>query len=170
MRYTTGRRFVLPPRVVRPTGSVRNHSMRLQFLCPWLLVVLIGCGKPYQVAKVSGRVTLDGQPLSKASITFVPMASKENIAPGPTAAAFTDADGRYSLGIDRDTPGAVVHTCRVVITTRFGDAPENDQDGGPPPSRRPKDKVPAKYNTETTLIFDVPPGGTDQANFDLTSR
>jgi hypothetical protein len=130
-----------------------------------------GCGKPYKVAHVSGRVTLDGQPLAKASITFVPQSTRENIAPGPTAAAFTDADGRFTLGISKDTPGSVVHKCRVYITTLVGDSPPPDQDGGPPTAKkRPKDKVPAKYNTETTLTFEVPPGGTDQANFDLKSH
>ncbi len=147
-------------------------SPLLVLLSSCLLVCLSsGCGKPYKVARVSGRVTLDGQPLAKASITFVPQAVQGNIAPGPTAAAFTDADGRYTLGIDSDTPGAVVHKCRIFITTLVGDSTPADQDGGPPtPKKRPKDKVPAKYNTETTLTFDVPPEGTDQANFDLKSR
>lgn len=147
-------------------------SPLLVLLSSCLLVCLAaGCGKPYKVAKVSGRVTLDGQPLAKASITFVPQAVQGNVALGPTAAAFTDADGRFTLGIDSGTPGAVVHTCRVFITTLVGDSTPADQDGGPPTTRkRPKDKVPAKYNTETTLTFDVPPEGTDQANFDLKSR
>jgi hypothetical protein len=145
--------------------------MRLRWIPALLLFGLIGCNsRPYQVAQVSGRVTLDGQPLAKASITFVPMASKENIAPGPTAAAFTDADGRYTVGIDKDTPGSVVHKCRIYITTLIGDSKPDEQDGGPPMLRRRKDKVPGKYNTETTLTFDVPPGGTDKADFDLKSR
>src|SRR5438132_3509053 len=97
--------------------------MRLHLISPLVLVLLIGCGKPYKVAHVSGRVTLDGQPLAKASITFVPQASKENIAPGPTAASFTDADGRYTLYVDKGTPGSVVHKCRVYITTLLGDGP-----------------------------------------------
>src|SRR5947209_13984065 len=100
---------------------MRNLSMRLRFVIPLVLVLLVGCGKPYKVASVSGRITLDGQPLAKASITFVPQASKEDLAPGPTAAAFTDADGRYVLGISKDTPGSVVHKCRVYITTIIGD-------------------------------------------------
>jgi hypothetical protein len=136
-----------------------------------LACLLSGCAKPYKVARVSGRVTLDGKPLAKASITFVPQATKENIAPGPTAAAFTDDDGRFTLGINKDTPGSVVNKCRVFITSLVGDSTPTDQDGGPPSAKKPpKDKVPPKYNTETTLTFDVPPEGTDQANFDLKSR
>jgi hypothetical protein len=147
--------------------------MRICLVGPLLLVVLAGCGaKPYEVARVSGRVTLDGKPLSKASITFVPQATKDNIAPGPTAAAFTDDDGRYTLAIDKDTPGSVVHKCRIFITSLIGDGtgfdPNDDRPGDP--RRRPRDRVPEKYNTKTELVFDVPPGGTEQANFDLKSR
>jgi hypothetical protein len=134
-----------------------------------MLCALCGCNKPYSVAQVSGRVTLDGKPLPKASITFVPMATKENIAPGPTATAITDADGRYVLTVDKDTPGAVVGRCRIFVTTRFTDPPPPDQDGGLP-VRMPRDKVPDRYNVRTDLTFDVPAGGTDRADFELKSR
>lgn len=147
--------------------------MRLRFISPLLFILLVGCsGKPYKVAKVSGRVTLDGKPLPKASITFVPMASEGNIAPGPTARDVTDDEGRYTLTIDKDTPGAVVHKCRIYITTVIGPVVPNDEDGGPPTLRKkmPRDKVPEKYNLKTELTFDVPREGTDTADFDLTSR
>jgi hypothetical protein len=144
--------------------------MRLHFLVGLVLVALLGCNsKPYQVARVSGRVTLDGKPLPKASITFAPMFSQENLNPGPTAAGVTDTDGRYALYIDQANPGAVVGKCRIYITTLLTDPALDDRDGGPP-VKRPKDKVPEKYNQRTELVFDVPPGGTDQANFDLQSR
>src|SRR5438132_489752 len=92
-----------------------------------VVIVAFGCSsQPYQVARVSGRVTLDGKPLPKASVTFVPMASKENQAPGPTAAGLTDADGRYKVDVDQRTAGAVVGKCRIYITTVILDAPPND--------------------------------------------
>ena len=134
------------------------------------LVALCGCsGKPYQVSRVSGRVTLDGKPLPKASVTFAPMFSQENINPGPTAAGMTDADGRFTLYIDPANPGAVVGKCRIYITTLLSDPTFDDRDGGPP-VKRPRDRVPEKYNQRTELVFNVPAGGTDQANFDLRSR
>lgn len=146
--------------------------MRRCFVIALALVGLAGCGgKPYKVARVSGRVTLDGKPLAKAVVTFVPQATRENIAPGPTAAAFTDDDGRYALGIDRDTPGAVVNKCRIWITSPTNDPTPPDQDGGPPVfKKKAKDRIPEKYNSQTELVYDVPAGGTDQANFDLKSR
>jgi hypothetical protein len=147
--------------------------MRLRVFVALVLVVVFGCSsQPYQVAQVSGRVTLDGKPLPKASVTFVPMASKDNQAPGPTAAGLTDADGRFKVEVDSRDPrkaGAVVGKCRIYITTVIGDAPADDRDAGGP-VKRIRDKVPERYNMKTELVFDVPAGGTDQANFDLKSH
>jgi hypothetical protein len=136
-----------------------------------VLVLCLGCGaRAPRVATVSGRVTLDGKPLPKASITFVPMATKANANPGPTAQAITDPDGRYQLSVDAGTPGAVVGTSRIYISTRLSDPSIDDRDAGGPIRNLPKDKVPQRYNTGTELTFDVPPSGTDQANFDLRSN
>jgi hypothetical protein len=135
-----------------------------------VLAMVVGCGPaPIKVAKVSGRVRLDGKPLPKASVTFVPMATKENQAPGPTAQGITDAEGRYQLSVDTTTPGAVVGKCRIFITTILSDPAIDDRDAGGP-IRKVRDKVPARYNQGTELQFDVPREGTDQANFDLSSN
>jgi hypothetical protein len=135
------------------------------------VVFVLGCGpKPPRVAQVSGRVTLDGKPLPKASVTFVPMATKENPNPGPTAQGMTDEDGRYQLSVDVSTPGAVVGKCRIYISTRLSDPAIDDRDAGGPIRSLPRDKVPSRYNQGTELEFDVPPVGTDKANFDLTSN
>jgi hypothetical protein len=138
-------------------------------LSPCLLVCLLaGCGGKYKVTQVSGKVTLDGKPLPKASVTFVPMATKENQAPGPTAQGITDAEGRFQLSVDPNTPGAVVGKCRIYITTLLTDPAPDDRDAGG--AKRVKDKVPEKYNQNTELVYDVPAEGTDSANFDLKSR
>jgi hypothetical protein len=144
--------------------------MRLRFCVGLVLVVLFGCSsKSYKVAQVSGRVTLDGKPLPKASVTFAPMASKENQNPGPTSHGLTDADGRFTLIFDTSTTGSVVGKCRVYITTLQTDPAADERDAGGP-VKRVRDKVPEKYNQKTELVYDVPAGGTDKANFDLKSR
>jgi hypothetical protein len=142
--------------------------MRPRLFVLLALLTLFGCGKPYKVASVSGRVTLDGKPLAKASVSFVPMATKENLNPGPTAQDLTDADGRFTLSVDPATPGSVVGKCRIYVTTLLSDPTADDRDAGG--AKRVKDRVPEKYNKKTELVFDVPAGGTDQANFDLKSR
>lgn len=133
------------------------------------LFVFSGCGSGdnFNVAKnVSGIVTLNGKPLPKASVTFVPAATKDNPNAGPTAQGITDNEGRFKLNVDPTTSGSVVGNCRVYITTLISEPGADDRDAGGP-SAKMQDKLPAKYNMKTELTFDVPPEGTDKANFDL---
>jgi hypothetical protein len=129
-----------------------------------LLPLLGGCSsEPYQVAPVSGRVTLNGKPLAKASVTFAPVPTKGSDEPGPSSAAITDSDGRFTLKtIGKDKAGAVVgkHLVRIAL---LGDTPA-------PADDRPiqeRGQLPMKYNAKTELEFDVPAGGTDAADFPL---
>jgi hypothetical protein len=153
-------------------SKVWDFSMRLHLFVLLALTPLCGCNsKPYSVAQVSGRVTLDNKPLSKASVTFVPMATQENQAPGPTAWGPTDAEGRYKLAFDPQTPGTVVGKCRVYISGVLPDQAATNADRDTGGSRKlPKDPVPEKYNKKTELVYEVPASGTDQANFDLKSQ
>lgn len=131
------------------------------------LLVVAGCGKP-QVVPVSGRVTLDGQALSGAHVSFQPIGSLDRPPAGSGSYGKTDADGRYTLRlIQPDRPGAVVGKHRVSISKRGGETAEAQPDGG---IRVAPDPVPARYNRDSTLEFEVPAGGTDRANFDLTSK
>lgn len=127
------------------------------------LPLAAGCG-PAGVVPVSGRVTLNGQPLANVHVSFQPIAAGTEVNPGGGSYAFTDADGRFTLRlVEGDAPGAVVGKHRVEITPRNVD---DDRD------RRGKGAVtgvPAKYNRHSDLTFDVPRGGTDQANFTLTA-
>src|SRR3954451_22712547 len=111
------------------------------------VAMVVGCGpKPTRIAKVSGRVTLDGKPLPKASVTFAPMATKDRPNPGPTAQGMTDDEGRYqlTLGTGDSKAGAVVGKCRIYITTLLSNPLLDDRDaGGPRPKMR--DRVPDKY-------------------------
>src|SRR5262249_13969891 len=151
-------------------SSAGNSSMRQRLLVGLVLVTLFGCGgQPYQVAQVSGKVTLDGKPLANASITFAPMATKENMNPRPTPTGLTDGDVHYKLTFDKSTPGAVVGKCGIYIPSVVAAGVTEEKDGGPP-VKKVKDRVPAKYNLNTELTYDVPAGGSDQANFELKSR
>src|SRR5262245_62445218 len=147
--------------------------MRLRLLIALTVSASAGCGiGSYTISTVSGRVTLDGKPLAKASVTFVPMATQGNQSPGPTAQGKTDADGRYTLAVDPNRPGAVVGKCRIYITTIVPELmgkTDPDRDAGGPRTLV-RDRVPEKYNMRTELVFDVPPGGTEKADFPLFSK
>src|SRR5262245_11805029 len=139
--------------------------MLVRFTVALLLCVDIGCQpKGIQVAQVSGRVTLDGKPLNKASLTFVPMATKEKPNPGRTAQGMTDEAGRYKLAVDVSTNGAVVGPCRIYISTIDPGNPGGEVRDAGGPIRRQVDRVPSRYNLGTELTFDVPREGTDKAN------
>jgi hypothetical protein len=131
-----------------------------------LAVCAVGCGGPHNTVSVSGRVTLDGQPLPKAAVTFQPVLTQGNSNPGPGSGGFTDTDGRYTLKlIGTETRGALVgkHKVRISLVP-----PEAD-----PADDRPKPfkQLPAKYSgTNTKLEFEVPAGGTESADFALTSK
>jgi hypothetical protein len=125
----------------------------------------VGCGAGTKVAPVSGVVTLDGKPLANAHVAFQPRATGGTMNAGTGSYAVTDADGAYKLLMaDTGKPGAVVGRHRVEINIR-GETDDRD------PRLRPPPKVlPAKYNRETELEFDVQPGGTGTATFNLSSK
>ena len=141
--------------------------MRSRLLVLLGLVAAAGCGGPYRVASVSGKVRLDGKPLSGAWVHFAPVGSKDNKTPGPTAHGKTDSDGRFTLQIDPEHPGAVVGRCRVFISLRPGGGAGGAQpDAG---GRIGKELLPRRYNEETELTFEVPREGTTRADFELRS-
>jgi hypothetical protein len=113
----------------------------------WLLalVAVVGCStRPAdqpEIAAVSGRVTMDGQPLGGVSVVF----ESER---GVLSFGNTDADGRYTLSYIRSAKGAGLGKNTVRISTpTMG-----------PTSPLHKDSIPAIYNTQSTLAADVVKG------------
>jgi hypothetical protein len=102
-----------------------------------------------ELGAVKGTVTLDGRPLTRAIVIFEPKAG------GRASRAVTDASGRYQLVYLRDTNGALVGSHIVKIFT----ASEDD----------PKERIPARYNKQSTLTADVAPDANEH-NFSLSSR
>lgn len=121
------------------------------------LVLLAGCGPQSEglpdLAPVTGTVTMDGEPLPNASVTF-------EASGGATAYATTDADGKYELNYIRSNKGAGIgkNTVRIATAT---DAP---------PSPGWRDPIPRIYNERTTLEAEVVKGQENIFNFDLESK
>jgi hypothetical protein len=135
--------------------------LRAGLLTAMLLPLLaLGCkkGDGAKLAPVAGQVKIDGQPLAKAQVHFQPVPTKDGGSPGPDSYAFTDENGNFSLKANladgTTADGAVVgpHTVQISVF---------DRDARPEPLER----VPARYNAQTTLKFTVPEGGTKDANF-----
>ena len=118
--------------------------------------MLAGCGGPEHpdVGRVTGVVTLDGQPLDKATVMFQP-------ANGRASVATTDSAGKYSLAYLDGVPGAILGTHKVIIRTEIP-----GEDGQPPIA---KEKLPKKYHEQTELTAEVKPG-SNKVDFPLTSQ
>ena len=111
----------------------------------------------YGVGSVSGKVTLGGQPLADAIVTFTPKTS------GAPSSAITDASGGYTLRYTRDYDGALVGEHTVTISTYAAANPDDE-----PPKPEVPEKVPAKYNTKSELLATVK-SGSNTLDFPLES-
>ncbi len=88
----------------------------MRIVCPLLFLgllvspVLTGCGdgRPRRVP-VSGRVLIDGEPLSHGTIMLVPHDARPSTAP-------LDAQGRFTMNCFDEGDGAVLGTHRVGVS------------------------------------------------------
>jgi len=145
-------------------------AQSLFLLIPFSLVT--GCGpKAAPVAEVSGVVIMDGKPLSRISIQFLPDPEKGTF--GPITAGTTDENGHFELTCIDKRRGAAVGWNRVVlndlmprtqkplrISREKEDDPETEaklaKTGGRVAS---SSRVPDKYTASgrTPLILEVKP-------------
>jgi len=134
------------------------------------LVALSGCGgaapvKVPDTVPFSGKVTMDGQPLASAKVTFSPTGAKGNSAEG-----VTDEAGEYELRINigtKEAQGAVPGEYSVCISRVL--APDGSPQDPNIPSEIPgRQSLPARYSSPdmTELKATIPPGGGQQ-DFDL---
>jgi len=127
-------------------------------LAAWALIAagavsLPGCGhgSGSEVGKVEGVVTLDGKPLPKAQVEFLPKSGRPSLAE-------TAEDGSYRLQYTVDQEGALVGSHTVKIHTAVtGRVDRRDE------------LVPPRYHDKTELKAEVKPG-SNTFNFDLTSK
>jgi hypothetical protein len=137
--------------------------------CAWLVLLsmpmcLLGCSGPavkqVPLVRVRGVVTLDGQPLAKAVVTF-------EAADGSFSYGQTDRRGRYDLRFDSArrgvTPGA--KTVRISMNRRLlgvnshDEGGPHDRAGGAFPKQAPE-IVPERYNIRSGLNVEVTPDTT----------
>ena len=124
----------------------RVDSVRFLAAAIGFLFLCVGCEKGPAIAPVAGVVTRDGEPLVDAVVEFQP-------DHGAPSYATTASDGAYELEYRSGRMGALLghHTVRVTTRGEVTD-PETDT------TRRVRESVPAEYNTQTTLEFDVKRG------------
>jgi len=87
----------------------------VQWLGMALLVpFVLGCGgsKPYSIVPVEGTLMMDGKPIDKIAVRFVP------IEQGPESTGISDAQGHFVLHTTETKPedGAVIGQHKVLLT------------------------------------------------------
>ena len=139
---------------------MRNGLMILAILS----LLAAGCGggnKLPPLAPVKGKVSVDGQPLTRGMVQFSPDTTKG--ASGPTAVGPIDASGNYELTTDGQS-GAMVGPHRVSVVARA--EPKNEMDTLPP------SLIADKFSQPSTsgLSFEVIAGQTNTIDLPLTAK
>ena len=113
-----------------------------------LMTCFAGCGKAGpELAPVSGRVTVDGQPMENVDVTFQPDEMR------PASYGRTDADGHYELGYKRGVQGALLGQHTVRIRSLAANAP----------------KIAAQFDSQSELRREVK-AGQNEFDFDVTTE
>lgn len=138
-----------------------------------LLLSASGCGGGGKYVPVSGVVLVDGEPYTKAVVSFQPLGTAENPTPGRGSSAYTDEQGRFVLKCDDGTNGAVIGKHRVRIMTRGNEVVQLAEGGGSvdggAPAGKVVDPIPPDWGTASTRDIDVPAGGLSDVKFEITS-
>ncbi len=92
------------------TDPSLRQSIALVVASLSMVIVCVGCGSkvPYNVAPVSGTVTLDGQPLTGGKVMFAPIAQGNTAKAGKPGFGQLNADGTFVISTYSDGDGAVV--------------------------------------------------------------
>ncbi|MCC7418788.1 MAG: hypothetical protein IT428_00765 [Planctomycetaceae bacterium] len=159
-------------------------SRRLAWMAAGCFMALAGggCGgnNQFPVARVSGKVTLEGKPLpGGGSISFIPTASGE----GKAAGGEIKPDGTYMLSTYGTGDGALLGKHRVEVrqnlTLEPAVWPEAPKDGEPPRGLKPTkpevkvpetDRIPPIYASSSSPLTAEVEKSTSDLNFDLKKK
>jgi len=138
-------------------------------------LALAGCGGGVPTVPVEGTVTLDGAPMENVRVNFAPVGGQGTAGPG--SSGLTDAEGRFFLTTvaDRRARGAVVGKHRVTLSEpAWSDGYDPYADATLTPQQRAGKLAQVRFKLppearDGSLTFEVPPGGTTAADFQLTS-
>lgn len=147
-----------------------NMTSRMRWIAVTGLVLsgfILGCGSGgfnAPTGTVSGKVTINGKPLTDATIVFMGEGN------GETGMAPLQADGTYTLkyGAGFSVPAG---DYRVALTSTPPNAPPPDPAAlmANPEKYKPNESIPEKYRDATTsgLIAVVKPGSNSNVDFEL---
>ena len=147
-----------------------------------LFVVVTGCHQN-KYPPVSGKVTMDGEPVPSVTVVFTPVGSPSAPNPGPYSTAITNEQGNFTLRTRRDDGGAVPGPHRVGI--EYSDKEKmrglksylrQADDELKPAIQKKIDELKTLFKSRIKVPanviykFEVPKDGTSKANFELNSQ
>ncbi len=126
--------------------------------------ILYGCAAEEEVVPrqdVSGTVTFLGEPLKVGSIEFRPQAG----GPGASSAGAPILDGAFQVARDK---GPIPGKYKVLIVSHDGSQPSAGEFVEPGTrAKPPRELIPAKYNTTSTLTAEIFGDRPNVLKFDL---
>jgi hypothetical protein len=157
---------------VSPDRGMTGVRWRLALAVVGPLALVWGCGKPVDpsLVPVTGTATVDGQPLTNATVTFIP----KDGTPGFGGSGKTDSSGTFRLTGSRDNaPGIPPGEYRVAISKRLmpdgSEVPANDNT--PPMNSPAKECLPVGYsNPATTQLTATVKPGAGPIDFPLRAK
>jgi len=126
------------------------------------VVLFVGCG-PNDIAQVTGKVTLDGEPLGGVEIRFTPTEGEKKTS----SRAVTEADGTYTLKYTAEVEGALIGNHLVQVVNSIDNKEEGKELDKEAEAFR--NKLPEKYYKNSDLSAEVKKG-ENVFNFDLESK
>jgi len=145
---------------------MRHHRQSSTFVLVASLLTsfaAVGCGggSDVDLVKVSGTVTMNGEPVADAEVLFKPVAG------GRLSHGKTDAEGHYTLEYLPGQSGAIVGAHQVSVSTYV----EPDTDSSDPEKLAGrKETIPAEFNSRTTLAAELEPAGSTVLDFNLEAE
>jgi hypothetical protein len=133
-----------------------RHRLAAAFVCFLVSAVVVGCNND-NMADVTGTVAVDGKPVAKGSIGFIPADGKAQTAGAEIK------DGKYSARVPIGNSKIEIRVPKVVGKKKLYDTPDS------PVQDLMAETLPEKYNEKTELTFEVKPG-TNEKNWELSTK
>lgn len=115
-------------------------------------ILLVGCVKPEEVrGKVSGSVTLDGEPMVEGEVAFV--------RPGRAATVLEVRNGIFAGEVPEGSHRVEFYSYKEVEVIPMK---------GEPPIKDRQNTLPPKYNVESKETAEVDPGKPNTFEFSLS--
>jgi hypothetical protein len=143
------------------TTSEKKRRHVLQWLAVSAVVLLVtGCGGTYD-SSVTGVITLDGAPLPRGTVKFIPEQS------GPSGYGLIGSDGSYEIMTGRE---AGLKSGRYVVTVVVNEQSTPNKNPSLPPIPG-KPITPAWYRNQaqSPLKHNVEPG-SNEINLELSTK